>query len=44
MFFFSVGIKAGGFEFGCVGRRLPVGSAMSRKVLFVRWQPDFPVT
>ena len=31
--FFSKGIKAGGFEFGCVGRCLPVGtSAISRKV------------
>ena len=43
--FFSVGIKAGGFEFGCVGRCLPVGtSAISRKVLFVRWPPDFSIT
>ena len=25
--FFSVGIKAGGFEFGCVGRCLPVGTS-----------------
>ena len=31
--FFSKGIKAGGFEFGYVGRCLPVGtSAISRKV------------
>ena len=45
-FFFSVGIikKAGGFEFGCVGCCLVVGSAMSRKVLFVRWPPDFSIT
>ena len=45
VFFFSVGFKAGGFEFGCVGCCLPVGSsAMSRKVLFVRWPPDFSIT
>ena len=45
MFFFSVGIKAGGFEFECVGCCLPVGtSAMSRKVLFVRGPPDFSIT
>ena len=43
--FFSVGIQAGGFEFGCVGRCLPVGtSAISRKVLFVRWPPYFSIT
>ena len=40
-----MGIKAGGFEFGCVGCCLPVStSAMSRKVLFVRWPPDFSIT
>ena len=39
-----MGIKAGGFEFGCVGCCLPVGSAMSRKLLFVRWPPDFSIT
>ena len=39
-----MGIKAGGFKFGCVGCCLPVGSAMSRKVLFVRWPPDFSIT
>ena len=39
-----MGIKAGGFEFECVGCCLPVGSAMSRKVLFVRWPPDFSIT
>ena len=37
-------IKAEGFEFGCVGCCLPVGSAMARKVLFVRWPPDFSIT
>ena len=40
-----MGIKAGGFEFGCVGCCLPVGTtATSRKVLFVRWPPDFSIT
>ena len=39
-----MGVKAGGFEFGSVGCCLPVGSAMSRKVLFVRWPPDFSIT
>ena len=37
-------IKAGGFALGCVGCCLPVGSAMSRKVLFVRWPPDFSIS
>ena len=44
LFFFSVGIKAGGFEFGCVGCCLRVGSGMPPKVLFVRWPPDFSIT
>ena len=40
-----MGIQAGGFEFGCVGRCRPVGtSAISRKVLFVRWPPYFSIT
>ena len=39
-----MGIKDGGFEFGCVGCCLPVGSAMSRKVLLVRWPADFSIT
>ena len=43
MFFCSKGIKAGGLEFGCMGCCLPVGSAMSRKALFVRWPPDFSI-
>ena len=43
-FFFSVGIKAGGFEFGHVGCCLLVGSAMSQKVLFICWLPDFSIT
>ena len=39
-FFFSVGIKGGGFEFGCLGCCLPVGSsAMSRTR-----PPDFSIT
>ena len=43
--FFGGSIKAGGFEFGCVGRCLPFGtSAISPKVLFVRWPPDFSIT
>ena len=42
-FFFSVGIKAGGFEFGCVGCCLLVGGAMSRKALFICWLPDFSI-
>ena len=36
-------LRLGVFEFGCVGCCLPVGtSAMSRKVLFVRWRQISP--